>query len=1479
MLLDRIDIDAHGPLNGVELGPFSEHLNVVTSPDGSGKTAIVRFIRDSLVNREYPLGMMSSSTGRVVWADRHGMLHCRREKDGTAGGRRSVQFESRGNTMPPSTGFHHTSWASETSQAGFSDSALAMKSIQLPESLVDGVITDAAITSVARVVSACVRNGLDSPETYRSLPLGRDSVYADRDANFDSVGGYRREHAGDRRYENNQQLREELASIEAELGRLRSHRTSTPSARPYDSNREHELNRLHDQARGLRCHQAELRRWIDEIDNEASRHGGLASSVQATPDYHHYAAISDESLRRALDDLDTQMIRWQRALLEVRGLRQAMLAGRETFARYAGGPIDEAALRQMRLDGFYRAVDRYEPSRNWDDLYRNAYSGAGRPLVHLDEVEARIDAATRNIDWLLSRYTSPDNLQHTWFETIPSSVGYRSATSLEETLRVVRQDLRSVQLYTGTSSAARPTDSSGSIRRDEELAELSHSESWLVAAIEGLNRHRDSLLRQHSAGHESKFTQWSDAAYRPNWVGLRRERDQRSAELARVTTELDHCLRTASEVRRSMRSLPVIDSYLDHATVAYDRSDYRTDYQNTSDPRIQWLDGRRHTILEQLRATERPTTSRSPLSVVASRWLVRLSAGRLQTVQWHYQIVSHQDVGVTINGRDENQCTASDRAIASMAVRMAAGELLDQLGRPVPLILETHRELFQGVDIAGYATPQAYFEHGDHGRSNHPIAAALRDYAHRGRQIVVLTSHQGLADQLARVGARDFAIRGERVVHAHRPIWRPQYAAESYVGPHPHTNGEQVAHSHYGVDGRADDVNRDFDMAWREAYGLYDNPERRRQSAPLQPHAPAANSVHPSAVYGNAARTDWARDGVDYRDGYYFADNYTTDSVSASVNPNAGAKRSLYPETTFRAVDGTSGHVASPLVNGAQVSAATAPAAAPQSPFFLSVDSPIDQAPSIDAVAAARLRGLSVTHINHLMQQDSNRLADALGLTNVDASTIRRWQAECRLVCRVPQLRGFDARVLVGCGISTPAQLASIHPVDLLERVEDFLATERGQQLLLSGSSHELSRLTSWIAAANSNSDREFGGFARGRNGVRHAVNGNSNRDASRASIAGAARGSRRSYYRDQRLTESNDRDADFVFDSDRYEYENNDGLRSQRGRRRRSIRTVEPNNRDSLVDDSVEGYVRRERSANANGNGASRNGTSRNGTSRNGTSRNGSRPNRTSRNGSNQSNGHANGYGNGSGYGAGYGNGYGSGSGTGSGSGSGSGSGQANRRNGNRSSSSSESTPRETVRYERDSEERSEREPRESRERRSRKSRRENGEARSERRRDREPREERTPRDSESELRFYLQRDAPVVDAPSIGARMAERLHAIGIYTVDDLLNADAESVAQQLDHRRIDADTVLQWQQQATLVCRVPMLRGHDAQLMVMAEVTTPEELAIQDADDMFAIIDAISGSTEGKRIIRNGKAPDLEEVTEWIGYAQHHRELRAA
>jgi len=144
---------------------------------------------------------------------------------------------------------------------------------------------------------------------------------------------------------------------------------------------------------------------------------------------------------------------------------------------------------------------------------------------------------------------------------------------------------------------------------------------------------------------------------------------------------------------------------------------------------------------------------------------------------------------------------------------------------------------------------------------------------------------------------------------------------------------------------------------------------------------------------------------------------------------------------------------------------------------------------------------------------------------------------------------------------------------------------------------------------------------------------------------------------------------------------------------------------------------------------------------------------------------------------------------------------------------------------------------------------------------------------------KFYLHRSSDVEAGPSIGPRMAERLHRIGVKTVADLLNRSASSIADSLKIVKVDADLVRQWQQQATLVCRVPMLRGHDAQLLVAAGITDPVKLAECDASWLLKQIDPIASSREGKAILRGGKHPDLAEMHEWISNAQQHRELVAA
>ncbi|MCA9176219.1 MAG: DUF4332 domain-containing protein [Planctomycetales bacterium] len=145
--------------------------------------------------------------------------------------------------------------------------------------------------------------------------------------------------------------------------------------------------------------------------------------------------------------------------------------------------------------------------------------------------------------------------------------------------------------------------------------------------------------------------------------------------------------------------------------------------------------------------------------------------------------------------------------------------------------------------------------------------------------------------------------------------------------------------------------------------------------------------------------------------------------------------------------------------------------------------------------------------------------------------------------------------------------------------------------------------------------------------------------------------------------------------------------------------------------------------------------------------------------------------------------------------------------------------------------------------------------------------------------LTFYLDMNSDVEAAPTIGPKTAELLYEIGIHTVGHLLESTPSEVAEQLNHPRINANNVLEWQLQSALVCRVPELRGHDSQILVACGVTEPEQLANYDPRDLWAIVAPFIDTKAGQRIVRGGRAPDLDEVTQWIHFANHARQLKAA
>ncbi|MCH9655548.1 MAG: DUF4332 domain-containing protein [Planctomycetes bacterium] len=143
----------------------------------------------------------------------------------------------------------------------------------------------------------------------------------------------------------------------------------------------------------------------------------------------------------------------------------------------------------------------------------------------------------------------------------------------------------------------------------------------------------------------------------------------------------------------------------------------------------------------------------------------------------------------------------------------------------------------------------------------------------------------------------------------------------------------------------------------------------------------------------------------------------------------------------------------------------------------------------------------------------------------------------------------------------------------------------------------------------------------------------------------------------------------------------------------------------------------------------------------------------------------------------------------------------------------------------------------------------------------------------------FYLNRSMPIESAPSIGAKTAHRLERIGIFTIDDFLECNPEFVSGKLKRRHINKQKIRQWKKQAKLVCCIPGLRGHDAQVLVACGFIEPSAIARSSPDELFEKVQAFVNTYEGERLLRGAKKPDFNEITDWINWSQQARELHAA
>ncbi len=135
--------------------------------------------------------------------------------------------------------------------------------------------------------------------------------------------------------------------------------------------------------------------------------------------------------------------------------------------------------------------------------------------------------------------------------------------------------------------------------------------------------------------------------------------------------------------------------------------------------------------------------------------------------------------------------------------------------------------------------------------------------------------------------------------------------------------------------------------------------------------------------------------------------------------------------------------------------------------YYLNRSDDIEAAPSIGPKTAEKFYAIGIETVEDFLNGDATDMAAQISNRRMSAKVITAWQNQTRLMCSVPNLRGHDVQILVGCGITEASQLAAKDPESLLGTVTPFVATKEGTRILRNGKKPDLDEMHEWIDAAN----------------------------------------------------------------------------------------------------------------------------------------------------------------------------------------------------------------------------------------------------------------------------------------------------------------------------------------------------------------------------------------------------------------------------
>lgn len=120
--------------------------------------------------------------------------------------------------------------------------------------------------------------------------------------------------------------------------------------------------------------------------------------------------------------------------------------------------------------------------------------------------------------------------------------------------------------------------------------------------------------------------------------------------------------------------------------------------------------------------------------------------------------------------------------------------------------------------------------------------------------------------------------------------------------------------------------------------------------------------------------------------------------------------------------------------------------------FYLALSDDIERAPSIGPKTASHLNGAGLLTVRDLLRADPSEIAGKIPLRHITSERIAQWQAQSRLVCSIPWLRGTHAQLLAGAGFDTVDKIKAADVASVCAAILRFAGTRDGQSILRSAS-------------------------------------------------------------------------------------------------------------------------------------------------------------------------------------------------------------------------------------------------------------------------------------------------------------------------------------------------------------------------------------------------------------------------------------------